>query len=69
MKFVVLKEENNRKLSVLENHCFRTIVRVSCMNQIKINDIKSDLGIPIKSLTLSTETVWSCDIQRQWQLC
>ena len=46
-----LKEEDTENLSVFENDCLRTLVGISCMNHIKI-DNRSDLEIK-KSLTFS----------------
>ena len=39
----------------LENNCFRTIAGTSCMNHIKMDDIRSDLGIPNKIIDIITK--------------
>ena len=53
-----LKEEDTRKLSVFENNCLRTTVGV-WINQIKMKDIRSDLGILNKIPNIMKEKGWS----------
>ena len=43
-----LKEEDNRKLSEFENDCLKTMVGVSHINHAKMDDIRSNFGIPNK---------------------
>ena len=66
-------EKNNRKLSITENYCLRTIVGVFHINHIKMDNIKSDLGMLNKITDIikkkKIEVVWSCAMQRQCQIC
>ena len=43
-----LKQKDNRKWSVFENDCFRTIIEVSHMKQIKMDQTRNDLKITHK---------------------
>ena len=53
-----LKKKDYRKLSVFENDCLRSIVGVSRINHIKMDDVTVTLEYQIKSLTLSKKD-WS----------
>ena len=44
--------EIQSKQNIFENHCLGTIVGISHMNHIKMDDIRSDLGIPNKIIDI-----------------
>ena len=66
-----MKEKDNRKLSQFEHNHLMTIVGASYINHIKMNDIRSDLGIlnKIRHRKEKIEAIRLHSMQKQCQIC
>ena len=58
-KLLNLKEEDNRKLNIFENDCFKFMLGVSWINHIKMNCIRSDLEIPKQITDIIKKKDWN----------